>query len=107
MNEPAPGRRRIQVDVVVDAPPEAVWAAVTDWERQSEWMLGTTVRATDHGGVGVGGGIEAFTGLGRLGPSGGKIVEEGAKLRHQPGVVRVRLGDGHRAGPGLRGGRHR
>jgi hypothetical protein len=67
MTVPAPGRRRIQVDVVVDAPPEVVWAAVTDWERQSEWMLGTTVRATDQGGVGVGGGIEAFTGAGRLG----------------------------------------
>jgi hypothetical protein len=60
-------RRRIQVDVVVAAPPEAVWAAVTDWERQSDWMLGTTVRATEQGGIGVGGGIEAFTGVGRLG----------------------------------------
>jgi hypothetical protein len=30
-------------------------------------MLGTTVRATDQDGVGVGGGIEAFTGVGRLG----------------------------------------
>jgi Polyketide cyclase / dehydrase and lipid transport len=57
----------ITIDVVVDAPPEAVWDAVTDWSRQSEWMLGTTVRATDRDGVGVGGGIEAFTGVGRLG----------------------------------------
>ncbi len=57
----------IAVDVIVDAPPQAVWDAVTDWPRQSEWMLGTTVRATDHGGVGVGGGIEAFTGVGRAG----------------------------------------
>ena len=57
----------IAVDVVVDAPPEAVWAAVTDWARQSEWMLGTTVRSTDQDGVGVGGGIEAFTGVGRVG----------------------------------------
>ncbi len=57
----------ITIDVIVGAPPEAVWDAVTDWPRQSEWMLGTTVRATDHDGVGVGGGIEAFTGVGRLG----------------------------------------
>lgn len=57
----------ITIDVIVDAPPEAVWDAVTDWPRQSEWMLGTTVRATDQDGVGVGGGIEAFTGVGRLG----------------------------------------
>ena len=57
----------IAVDVIVDAPPQSVWDAVTDWSRQSEWMLGTTVRATDRGGVGVGGGIEAFTGVGRAG----------------------------------------
>lgn len=57
----------IAVDVVVDAPPQAVWDAVTDWPRQSEWMLGTTVRATDLDGVGVGGGLEAFTGVGRAG----------------------------------------
>ena len=23
----------------VDAPPERVWALLTDWERQGEWML--------------------------------------------------------------------
>lgn len=57
----------IAVDVVVDAPPEAVWAAVTDWPRQSEWMLGTKVWSTEQDGVGVGGGIEAFTGVGRVG----------------------------------------
>jgi hypothetical protein len=57
----------ITVDVIVDAEPRVVWEAVTDWPRQSEWMLGTEVRATEQGGVGVGGGIEAFTGVGRLG----------------------------------------
>jgi hypothetical protein len=58
---------QVSVDVVVDAPAEAVWAAITDWPRQTDWMLGTTVRATDNGGIGVGGGIEAFTGWGRVG----------------------------------------
>lgn len=57
----------ISVDVIVDAAPDVVWDAVTDWPRQSDWMLGTVVRATEHGGVGIGGGIEAFTGVGRLG----------------------------------------
>lgn len=57
----------IAVDVVVDAPPQAVWQAVTDWPRQSEWMLGTTVKATEQDGVGVGGRLEAFTGIGRAG----------------------------------------
>ena len=57
----------VVVSVDVDAPPAAVWDAVTDWPRQSQWMLGTTVRATTANGVGVGGGIEAFTGVGRVG----------------------------------------
>jgi hypothetical protein len=66
----------IAVDVVVDAPPQALWEAVTDWPRQSEWMLGTTVRATEQGGVGVGGGIEAFTGVGRAGFLDTMIITE-------------------------------
>jgi hypothetical protein len=53
--------------VDVDAPVEATWAGATDWDGQGEWMLGTRVRGTDQGGVGVGGGIEAFTGIGPLG----------------------------------------
>lgn len=59
---------RVVVDVTVDAPQQLVWDAVTDWPRQSNWMLGTTVRATTLDGVGPGGGIEAWTGLdlGRL-----------------------------------------
>ncbi|MDH4159672.1 MAG: SRPBCC family protein [Actinomycetota bacterium] len=61
----APGA--ISVDVCVDAPVAAVWEAVTDWAGQSEWMLGTRVWATDRDGVGVGGGVAAFTGVGRLG----------------------------------------
>jgi hypothetical protein len=53
--------------VDVDAPAEQTWAGATDWAGQGQWMLGTTVRPTAQGGQGVGGGIEAFTGLGRLG----------------------------------------
>ena len=30
--------------VDVDAPPERVWAVLTDWVRQGEWMLATDVR---------------------------------------------------------------
>lgn len=57
----------IEVDVVVEAPVEDVWRAVTDWPGQSEWMLGTRVWATENDGVGVGGGVAAFTGVGRWG----------------------------------------
>jgi hypothetical protein len=53
--------------VDVDAPVEQTWAGVTDWARQGEWMLGTRVWPTAQGGQGVGGGIEAITGVGPLG----------------------------------------
>lgn len=53
----------ISVAVDVDAPPERVWAAVVDWERQAEWVALTTVT----GGHGVGATLVAWTGVGRLG----------------------------------------
>jgi hypothetical protein len=53
--------------VDVDATVEQTWQAVTDWAAQGEWMLGTRVRPTAQDGQGVGGGIEAFTGVGPLG----------------------------------------
>lgn len=53
--------------VEVDAPAERVWARLVDWDRQGAWMLGTRVRGTARDGQGVGGGIEAFTGVGPLG----------------------------------------
>jgi uncharacterized protein YndB with AHSA1/START domain len=53
--------------VDVAAPPEVVWDRLVDWDRQGEWMLGTTVRSTTNGGRGVGGGLEGWTGVGRLG----------------------------------------
>ena len=53
--------------VDVDAPVEQTWAGATDWAGQSTWMLGTRVEPTAQGGRGVGGGIEAFTGVGRVG----------------------------------------
>ena len=57
----------LELTVDVDAPVEDTWAGATDWARQGEWMLGTKVRATTLDGQAVGGGIEAFTGVGRLG----------------------------------------
>jgi hypothetical protein len=57
----------IVLSVDVAAPADEVWAAVTDWPGQGDWMLGTSVRGTVADGRGVGGGIEAFTGVGRLG----------------------------------------
>jgi hypothetical protein len=53
--------------VDVDAPVESTWAGAVDWAGQGEWMLGTQVRPTRADGQGVGGAIEAFTGIGPLG----------------------------------------
>ena len=53
--------------VDVAAPVEQTWAGAVDWAGQGEWMLGTRVRPTRADGQGVGGGIEAFTGVGPLG----------------------------------------
>jgi len=47
----------------VDAPPERVWAALTDWARQGEWMLATDVRPVGGAAQEVGGRIEARTGV--------------------------------------------
>ena len=57
----------LELTVDVDAPVAATWAGAVDWDHQGEWMLGTTVKGTAQDGKGEGGGIEAFTGLGRLG----------------------------------------
>lgn len=56
----------LELTVDVEASVGQTWAGATDWARQGEWMLGTRVRATRQDGQGIDGGIEAFTGLGRL-----------------------------------------
>lgn len=53
--------------VDVDAPPETAFAAATDWERQSEWMLGTTVRVRRGDGCSVGSELAAVTGIRGIG----------------------------------------
>jgi uncharacterized protein YndB with AHSA1/START domain len=67
---------RVAAAVVVGAPPDALWAAVTDWERQSEWMLGTRVRVVGEPAEGVGARLEAFTGAGRAGFVDPMVVTE-------------------------------
>ena len=47
----------------VEAPPEQVWAALTAWTRQGEWMLATDVRTFGGPAEGVGGRLAARTGL--------------------------------------------
>lgn len=57
----------LELSVIIDAPQEVVFAAMADWEAQGQWMLGTEVRTTGVGGVGVGATFEAFTGVGPAG----------------------------------------
>ncbi|RZS87251.1 polyketide cyclase/dehydrase/lipid transport protein [Motilibacter rhizosphaerae] len=57
----------VRDSVEVPASADRVWAVLTDWERQGDWMLLTRVRATAQDGQGVGGGIEGWTGVGPVG----------------------------------------
>ena len=67
---------RVAVDQIIDAAPQVVWDAVTDWPTQSAWMLGTHVTAGRAGGVGVGGEFEAFTGIGKFGFRDPMVITE-------------------------------
>ena len=60
---------RVGAQIDVKASPETVFAAATDWDRQGEWMLGTTVRVRRGDGRSVGSEVEAVTGLGGIGIS--------------------------------------
>lgn len=61
------GNCHAEASVYLSLSPQAAWDAAIDWERQSRWMLLTRVWATEHDGVGVGGGIAARTSVGGLG----------------------------------------
>ena len=58
---------QVELRVPVAVPAETTWAALTDWPRQGEWMLGTSVKVTAGDGRGVGSTLAAFTGAGPLG----------------------------------------
>ena len=57
----------IELEVAIQAPAQKVWDAITNWQAQSDWMLGTKVWPVEGDGAGVGGKIEAFTGIWRIG----------------------------------------
>lgn len=64
------GRTRtshLSLDVVIGAPPEAVFAALTQWSEQGRWMLGTRVEVRAGDGASVGSEIAAWTGAGKAG----------------------------------------
>ena len=47
----------------IDAPPDRVWAVLTDWVGQGEWMIATDVETVDGPAQGVGGRLAARTGV--------------------------------------------
>ena len=55
----------LTIDIAADA--DTVFAGVTDWTAQREWMLGTDVVPVFGDGVGKGARLEAWTGIGRVG----------------------------------------
>jgi len=100
-------RASLQVDVPVGAPQQAVWDAVTDWPRQSEWIIGTDVRVVEGDGRSVGSRIEAYTGKRPLGvldtmtitawePPHRVVVLHDGRLLRGPGEIVVRA-DGERS----------
>ncbi|GGL92485.1 MULTISPECIES: SRPBCC family protein [Micromonospora] len=58
-----PGAGEVTATVIVDAPAARVFAALTAWERQSEWIPFTTVRVVEGDG-GEGSLVEAVTAIG-------------------------------------------
>ncbi len=55
--------RELVERVAVEAPPERVWAALTDWPAQGRWMLATDVETVGGPAQGVGGRLAARSGV--------------------------------------------
>jgi len=62
-------RARLRLEVDVAAPAELLWAHVTDWPAQGEWIPHTRVETVPPGAPAdqVGGRLRAWSGLGRVG----------------------------------------
>jgi len=93
-----PGTGEVTATVIVAAPAERVFAALTDWARQGEWIPFTTVRVLSGDG-GEGSRVEAITQVGPAvlrdlmsvvkvdPPYEVRVVHHGKVLRG-PGVLR-------------------
>lgn len=102
------GNAQLSLEVEVQAPPEAVWAAATDWPRQGEWMLGTSVHVI-RGDGGAGSELAAFTGVRGVGfldtmeivelrpPLCCRVRHSGALISGEGGFRVISRGDGDRS----------
>jgi Polyketide cyclase / dehydrase and lipid transport len=60
-------RGLLRADTTVRVGADELWDLLVDWPRQGEWIPFTRVRTIGGDGRDVGGRIEAWTGVGRLG----------------------------------------
>lgn len=86
-------RAELRVEVAVAAPAERTWAALTDWRRQHEWMLGTHVQPVGGDGTAVGERLRAVSGVGPFGIADHMVITEWepprlCRVRHTGRVVR-------------------
>jgi hypothetical protein len=92
---------RAETEVAVTA--ERMWDLLTDWPRQGEWILFTRVRTVAGDARRVGGRIEAWTGVGRIGfvdpmvvtrwvpPYSCEVLHTGSLIRGEGGFDVVEL----------------
>lgn len=60
--------QHLELSIEINASAESVFKYLTDWHKQSEWMLGTYVEVrSEDGAQKVDGQIAAFTGVGPVG----------------------------------------
>jgi len=59
--------RRLDLDIVINAPVQEVFDAFTAWTQQNRWMVGTRVEVRAGDGKSVGSVIAGWTGVGPVG----------------------------------------
>ena len=59
--------RQLTVRIKIDAPELEVFKRVTNWEDQTKWVYLTKVRGVGDDSHKLGGKLEAFTGIGKIG----------------------------------------
>lgn len=60
-------KKHISVSQTVNTTERAAFEAVTNWSKQGKWIALTKVRGLGKNSRSIGGKLEAFTGIGRLG----------------------------------------
>ena len=68
-----------RASVRIDAPPERVWEWLADWDRSSQWIMGTIVEVVGSQREGVGARTRAVTRI-----AGIKLVDEMSVTRWEP-----------------------